>query len=71
MTSPRTDPGVTPTRPGVPAPVGPAGAPGNGSPVIRLHSPGEHAYKGRLGKDRSPGESRHSIASAKWALPPF
>src|SRR5271166_2092277 len=27
---------------------------------------GEHAYKSRLGKDRSPSHSRHSIASAKW-----
>ena len=32
---------------------------------------GERAYKGRLAKDRSPGDSRLSIASAKYASPPF
>jgi hypothetical protein len=26
---------------------------------------GEHAYRGRLGKDRSLGESRHSSASSE------
>jgi hypothetical protein len=31
---------------------------------------GEHAYKCRLGKDRSPGHSRPSIASAKSPSPP-
>ena len=31
---------------------------------------GERAYTGRLEKDRSPGESCHSIASAKQASPP-
>jgi putative transposase len=28
---------------------------------------GERAYKGRLGKDRTPDHSRHSIASAKYS----
>ena len=31
---------------------------------------GEHACRDRLGKDRSPRQSRDSIASAKWASPP-
>ena len=31
---------------------------------------GERAYKSRLGKDRSAGESRHSVATANYASPP-
>ena len=31
---------------------------------------GERAYKSRLGKDRSPGISSHSIASTEYASPP-
>jgi hypothetical protein len=31
---------------------------------------GERAYKGRLGKDRSPSRSRRSIVSAEWASRP-
>ena len=40
-----------------------------GSPIhITTAKGGDRAYRGRLGKDRSPGESRHSIASPKYAL---
>ena len=32
---------------------------------------GERVYRARLGKGRSLGESRHSVASARWPSPPF